>query len=62
MNVAGRLTERRAAPTEVLVVLPTYNEKENLEQVVTGVRHLGHDVLVVDDASPDGTEIGRAHV
>ena len=50
-----RLTERRTAPTEVLVVLPTYNEKENLERAVEGVRHLGHDVLVVDDASPDGT-------
>jgi dolichol-phosphate mannosyltransferase len=50
-----RLTERRAAPTEVLVVLPTYNERTNLEGVVAGVRHLGHDVLVVDDASPDGT-------
>jgi len=55
----ARLTERRAAPTEVLVVMPTYNEKDNLERVVTSVRHLGHDVLVVDDASPDGTgEIG----
>jgi dolichol-phosphate mannosyltransferase len=40
---------------DVLVVLPTYNEKENLEKVVEGVRHLGHDVLIVDDASPDGT-------
>ena len=49
------ITERRSAPTEVLVVLPTYNEKENLERVVAGVRHLGHDVLIVDDASPDGT-------
>jgi glycosyltransferase involved in cell wall biosynthesis len=39
----------------VLVVLPTYNERQNLERVVAGVRHLGHDVLVVDDASPDGT-------
>ncbi len=55
MKVHGRLTERQAAPTEVLVVLPTFNEKENLERVVIGVRHLGHDVLVVDDASPDGT-------
>jgi len=55
MKVQGRLTERRTAPTEVLVVLPTFNEKENLERVVTAVRHLGHDVLVVDDASPDGT-------
>jgi dolichol-phosphate mannosyltransferase len=50
-----RLTGRRSAPTEVLVVLPTYNERQNLERVVEGVRHLGHDVLVVDDASPDGT-------
>jgi glycosyltransferase involved in cell wall biosynthesis len=49
------LTERETAPTEVLVVLPTYNERENLERVVASVRHLGHDVLVVDDASPDGT-------
>jgi glycosyltransferase involved in cell wall biosynthesis len=50
-----RLTQRRSAPTESLVVMPTYNERENLERVVTGVRHLGHDVLIVDDASPDGT-------
>jgi dolichol-phosphate mannosyltransferase len=50
-----RLTERKSSPTEVLVVLPTFNERENLEKVVVGVRHLGHDVLVVDDASPDGT-------
>ncbi|GAC1471431.1 MAG: polyprenol monophosphomannose synthase [Candidatus Dormibacteraceae bacterium] len=36
-------------------MLPTYNESQNLEKVVAGVRHLGHDVLIVDDASPDGT-------
>ena len=36
-------------------MLPTYNEKENLERVVGAVRHYGHDVLVVDDGSPDGT-------
>ena len=36
-------------------MLPTFNEKENLEKVVAGVRHFGYDVLVVDDASPDGT-------
>jgi dolichol-phosphate mannosyltransferase len=39
----------------VLIVLPTYDERENLERVVGGVRNLGYDVLVVDDASPDGT-------
>jgi dolichol-phosphate mannosyltransferase len=49
------LTARKTPPTEALVVLPTFNERENLERVVAGVRHLGHDVLVVDDASPDGT-------
>jgi dolichol-phosphate mannosyltransferase len=50
-----RLTERKSPPTEALVILPTFNERENLERVVSGVRHLGHDVLIVDDASPDGT-------
>ena len=40
---------------EVLVILPTFNEKDNLERVVVAVRGLGHDVLVVDDNSPDGT-------
>jgi dolichol-phosphate mannosyltransferase len=49
------ISQRKTGATEVLVVLPTYNESENLEKVVTGVRHLGHDVLIVDDASPDGT-------
>src|SRR2546430_2297717 len=55
MSDPRRLTERKSPPTEVLVVLPTFNERDNLEHVVAGVRHLGHDVLVVDDASPDGT-------
>ena len=39
----------------VLVVLPTYNERENLEAVAGAVRALGLDLLVVDDNSPDGT-------
>jgi dolichol-phosphate mannosyltransferase len=39
-----------------LIVLPTYNEKPNLEKVAAGI--LAHDftrLLVVDDGSPDGT-------
>jgi dolichol-phosphate mannosyltransferase len=55
MSGGPDLTRRTTRPTEVLVVLPTFNERENLERVVAGVRHLGHDVLIVDDASPDGT-------
>ncbi len=46
---------QKVPPTEVLVVLPTFNERLNLEKVVAGVRRLGHDVLIVDDASPDKT-------
>lgn len=49
------ISERTTTPTDVLVVLPTYNEIDNIAKVVAGVRHLGHDVMIVDDASPDGT-------
>lgn len=38
-----------------LVIVPTYNEKENIERVIDNVTRLGLDLLVVDDASPDGT-------
>ena len=40
-----------------LVVVPTYNEAENLERIVQRVRAAvpAADVLVVDDGSPDGT-------
>lgn len=38
-----------------LVVVPTYNERANLPTLVGAVRAQGCDVLVVDDASPDGT-------
>jgi glycosyltransferase involved in cell wall biosynthesis len=49
------IAQRKSSPTEVLVVLPTYNESQNIEMVVAGVRYFGYDVLIVDDASPDGT-------
>jgi dolichol-phosphate mannosyltransferase len=40
----------------VLVVTPTYNERENLPILVRGVlANDGYRVLVVDDGSPDGT-------
>jgi dolichol-phosphate mannosyltransferase len=40
-----------------LVVLPTYNEAENIEDVIVRVRSAVPDasILVVDDSSPDGT-------
>jgi dolichol-phosphate mannosyltransferase len=40
----------------VLVVVPTFNERENLPVLARGVlAHDGFRMLVVDDASPDGT-------
>ncbi len=40
-----------------LIILPTYQEAENIEEVLGRVRHAlpEADVLVVDDGSPDGT-------
>ena len=48
-------------PGPVWVVLPTYNERSNLEPFVLSVRAAlqqsvpDHTILVVDDSSPDGT-------
>ncbi len=40
----------------LLVVLPTYNERPNIERVAAGIlRHDFTRLLVVDDGSPDGT-------
>jgi dolichol-phosphate mannosyltransferase len=40
-----------------LVIIPTYNERENISRMITKVMSLdgGYDLLVVDDGSPDGT-------
>ncbi|MFZ0627351.1 MAG: polyprenol monophosphomannose synthase [Acidimicrobiia bacterium] len=43
-------------PTDrVTVVIPTYNERENLPHIAAAVTHQGYRLLVVDDSSPDGT-------
>jgi dolichol-phosphate mannosyltransferase len=57
--------EQPSVPTEpsrgpvgsVVVLIPTYNERENLPRIVARVRAAvpGADVLVLDDSSPDGT-------
>jgi dolichol-phosphate mannosyltransferase len=42
----------------ILICLPTYNERENLESMVRSLGELGLEgleVLVIDDSSPDGT-------
>ena len=42
---------------EKLVIIPTYNEKENVEKIISAVigLHQNYHVLIIDDGSPDGT-------
>ena len=41
---------------KALVIIPTYNEAENIKKVIEAtIREKKFDVLVVDDSSPDGT-------
>ncbi|MFO7673414.1 MAG: polyprenol monophosphomannose synthase [Lutibacter sp.] len=43
--------------SNTLVIIPTYNEKENIEAIIRAVfsQEKQFDILVVDDSSPDGT-------
>lgn len=43
--------------SDALVIIPTYNEKENIQAILDAVMKLnyGFDVLIIDDNSPDGT-------
>jgi dolichol-phosphate mannosyltransferase len=55
------------AARDIVVVVPTYNERENLPALAEGIlAHPGFRLLVVDDGSPDGTgavadELARIH-
>ncbi len=41
------------------IVLPTYNEKDNIKILIPRIeetfKHINHEIIVVDDNSPDGT-------
>ena len=43
--------------SDTVVIIPTYNEKENIEAIIREVFSLTRHfhILVVDDGSPDGT-------
>ena len=43
--------------SDSIVIIPTYNEKENIEKIIRAVLTLekSFHILVVDDGSPDGT-------
>jgi dolichol-phosphate mannosyltransferase len=42
---------------EKIVIIPTYNEKENISSIVEAIFSLrqGYHILIIDDSSPDGT-------
>lgn len=44
--------------SDALVIIPTYNEIENISNIIDAVMRqaVQFDVLVIDDASPDGTQ------
>lgn len=46
------------AMSDALVIIPTYNEIENISNIIDAVMRLPDqfEVLVIDDASPDGTQ------
>lgn len=56
-KVKQAMGERDAAPGRVVIVMPTYNERQNLEIMAGRIRESvpDADLLVVDDNSPDGT-------
>jgi len=43
--------------SDKVIIIPTYNEKENIEKIIRAIREFEEDfhILVVDDGSPDGT-------
>ena len=44
-----------ASPMKILIVVPAYNEEENLPQLLDEIRSYRFDVVVVNDASTDAT-------
>jgi len=57
MRPAGEGATEASMSQRVLVIVPTYNEKDNITRVVARLRAAvpAANVLVVDDGSPDGT-------
>lgn len=67
------MSEKEKKPVKALIVIPTYNERENLSNIIGEILDQSPvlEILVVDDASPDGTgkladelaaTSGRVHV
>ncbi len=57
MTASKPAPSSRGPAARAVVIVPTYNEAENLEQAVDAIRAAAPEahILVVDDSSPDGT-------
>lgn len=58
MAVYGLLALCYNPPMRPVIILPTYNEKKNLEEIVRAIFEVGIPglrIIIVDDNSPDGT-------
>jgi hypothetical protein len=61
LAIAQALSSARLGPISArpgsgtLVIVPAYNEERTVGHVVASIRSLGHDVVVIDDGSTDGT-------
>ena len=51
----GMSTNPVGASPDAVVVVPTYNEADNIARLAELIRDVGCSLLVVDDGSPDGT-------
>ena len=56
-NKSTQLYLMEPSKSNSVVIIPTYNEIENIREIITAVISLPKrfDILIVDDASPDGT-------
>ena len=52
-----RLKIKKMHQSDSIVIIPTYNEKENIEKIIRAIFALekSFHILVIDDGSPDGT-------
>ncbi len=59
LSAAGGLQKGaiKSSTSDCIVVIPTYNERENIASMIATLRSLAEapDILIVDDNSPDGT-------
>lgn len=59
LSIMKETSPETAGSSDSLVIIPTYNEKENVAAIIEAVIALDtrFDILIIDDNSPDGTAL-----